>query len=255
MSPDAPDTPPQAQPKIGADEWVASHDRRRERARRRLGGLRAQRSSVSAAGAACSPSASPRRSLPLLTNNGYVLRVGFDTLIYMLLALGLNIVVGFAGLLDLGLRRVLRLRRLRLRDARLVASSASTGRRRLILTVVTGATVLLGLLVALALAAPRRRLPRDRDPLLRPAVRDGDEQRQPDLDPRLHARLQRHERPERDREHRSVPPLRAYLESLRATTTSRCCSSWSSSARSTSSAPRAPGVRGARCARTRSRPR
>ncbi len=40
--------------------------------------------------------------LPLLTNNGYILRVGFDTLIYMLLALGLNIVVGFAGLLDLG---------------------------------------------------------------------------------------------------------------------------------------------------------
>ena len=47
-------------------------------------------------------SASPRRSLPLLTSNGYVIRVGFDTLIYMLLALGLNIVVGFAGLLDLG---------------------------------------------------------------------------------------------------------------------------------------------------------
>ncbi len=40
--------------------------------------------------------------MPLLTSNGYVLRVGFDTLIYMLLALGLNIVVGFAGLLDLG---------------------------------------------------------------------------------------------------------------------------------------------------------
>ena len=31
-----------------------------------------------------------------------MLRVGFDTLLYMLLALGLNIVVGYAGLLDLG---------------------------------------------------------------------------------------------------------------------------------------------------------
>ena len=40
--------------------------------------------------------------LPFLTSNGYVLRVGFDTLIFMLLALGLNVVVGFAGLLDLG---------------------------------------------------------------------------------------------------------------------------------------------------------
>ena len=31
-----------------------------------------------------------------------MIRVGFDTLLYMLLALGLNIVVGYAGLLDLG---------------------------------------------------------------------------------------------------------------------------------------------------------
>ena len=47
-------------------------------------------------------SASPRRLVPLWTSNGYVIRVGFDTLLYMLLALGLNITVGYAGLLDLG---------------------------------------------------------------------------------------------------------------------------------------------------------
>ncbi|MGH3048901.1 MAG: branched-chain amino acid ABC transporter permease, partial [Gaiellaceae bacterium] len=40
--------------------------------------------------------------LPLLTSDEYIVRVGFDTLLYMLLALGLNIVVGYAGLLDLG---------------------------------------------------------------------------------------------------------------------------------------------------------
>src|SRR5581483_9156983 len=40
--------------------------------------------------------------LPALTSNDYIIRVGFDTLLYMLLALGLNIVVGYAGLLDLG---------------------------------------------------------------------------------------------------------------------------------------------------------
>ena len=40
--------------------------------------------------------------MPLWTNNDYVIRVGFDTLLYMLLALGLNIAVGYAGLLDLG---------------------------------------------------------------------------------------------------------------------------------------------------------
>ena len=34
--------------------------------------------------------------------SGYVRRVAFDTVIYMLLALGLNIVVGWGGLLDLG---------------------------------------------------------------------------------------------------------------------------------------------------------
>ena len=40
--------------------------------------------------------------VPLITGNQYVIRVGFDTLIYLLLALGLNVVAGWAGLLDLG---------------------------------------------------------------------------------------------------------------------------------------------------------
>lgn len=40
--------------------------------------------------------------LPVLTSNDYVIRVGFNTLVYVLLALGLNVVVGWAGLLDLG---------------------------------------------------------------------------------------------------------------------------------------------------------
>ncbi|MGH3001303.1 MAG: branched-chain amino acid ABC transporter permease, partial [Gaiellaceae bacterium] len=40
--------------------------------------------------------------LPVLDSSGYVRRVGFDTVLYMLLALGLNIVVGWGGLLDLG---------------------------------------------------------------------------------------------------------------------------------------------------------
>ena len=40
--------------------------------------------------------------VPLLSSNEYVIRVGVDTLIFALLALGLNVVVGFAGLLDLG---------------------------------------------------------------------------------------------------------------------------------------------------------
>ena len=40
--------------------------------------------------------------LPVVSSSGYVRRVGFDTVLYMLLALGLNVVVGWGGLLDLG---------------------------------------------------------------------------------------------------------------------------------------------------------
>ena len=40
--------------------------------------------------------------LPVLESGGYVRRVAFDTVLYMLLALGLNVVVGWGGLLDLG---------------------------------------------------------------------------------------------------------------------------------------------------------
>ena len=41
-------------------------------------------------------------SIPLVTDDGYVNAVVFDTLIFCLLAIGLNVVVGWGGLLDLG---------------------------------------------------------------------------------------------------------------------------------------------------------
>jgi branched-chain amino acid transport system permease protein len=44
----------------------------------------------------------PAAVFPFLTSQGNVFRYGLFTLVYALLALGLNIVVGFAGLLDLG---------------------------------------------------------------------------------------------------------------------------------------------------------
>ena len=40
--------------------------------------------------------------LPARRHSSYVQRVAFDTVLYMLLALGLNVVVGWGGLLDLG---------------------------------------------------------------------------------------------------------------------------------------------------------
>ena len=107
MSADGPDRPSEQapeprQPRIGADEWVASHEGAAGAAHRRL------RADPEAVRRSCRhrrsspPSASRAALVPLLTSNGYVIRVGFDTLLYMLLALGLNITVGYAGLLDLG---------------------------------------------------------------------------------------------------------------------------------------------------------
>jgi branched-chain amino acid transport system permease protein len=88
-------------PRIGADEWVASHAGRREGYDGLVGQLRERFERIprpwlfAAFGAAAA-------TLPLFTDNDYVIRVGFDTLLYMLLALGLNITVGYAGMLDLG---------------------------------------------------------------------------------------------------------------------------------------------------------
>ena len=99
-----PDRPDESRPlvaQVGVDSWVASYDDRRERGNGLFGRLRYELMRT------------PRPAfylvfalvaalLPLVTSNGYVIRVGFDTLLYMLLALGLSIVVGLAGLLDLG---------------------------------------------------------------------------------------------------------------------------------------------------------
>jgi branched-chain amino acid transport system permease protein len=97
----APETPGTTQPRIGKDEWVASHGERREQAAGLGGAVRMQVDRIPhpAWFIAFTIAAA---LVPLFTSNGYVIRVGFNTLIYMLLALGLNIVVGFAGLLDLG---------------------------------------------------------------------------------------------------------------------------------------------------------
>lgn len=93
-----PDVPDEVdRPRIGVDEWVASHEGRVERAAPLQEAIRRIPNPALFAGfvVVCA-------LIPVMTSNGYVIRVGFDTLLYMLLALGLNVVVGFAGLLDLG---------------------------------------------------------------------------------------------------------------------------------------------------------
>jgi ABC-type branched-subunit amino acid transport system permease subunit len=101
-SPEAPAPPDAAdRPRIGVDEWVAHAEERFERGR----GLEAL------LGRGWTATPPPVRllllvavagTLPVWMNEGDLFSYGLYTLLYAVLALGLNIVVGFAGLLDLG---------------------------------------------------------------------------------------------------------------------------------------------------------
>ena len=88
-------------PQVGADEWVSRHAQRREFLPSWLG--KAQQGTerigwwprLAIAGVA-------GVALPLLGLGQFQLQVGIDALVVALLAIGLNIVVGWAGMLDLG---------------------------------------------------------------------------------------------------------------------------------------------------------
>ena len=91
----------EASPAVGRDEWVARHGERRVRRGGVLGTIETRLAVVPwwawltlFVGVVC--------LLPVGSDSGYVRRVAFDTVVFMLLALGLNIVVGWGGLLDLG---------------------------------------------------------------------------------------------------------------------------------------------------------
>jgi ABC-type branched-subunit amino acid transport system permease subunit len=88
-----------AQSRIGVDEWVAQVEARQERTR--AAWIRHRWESLPPA-ARLGIFVVPAAIFPLLTSGGNLFRYGVFTLIYALLGLGLNIVVGFAGLLDLG---------------------------------------------------------------------------------------------------------------------------------------------------------
>src|SRR6516165_3574865 len=99
MSLDSP--PPAAGPQVGADEWVAREAGRHEYLPSWMGDTQRRWERIgwwprlALAGLA-------GLALPLIGLGGFQLQVGIDTLVIVLLALGLNIVVGWAGLLDLG---------------------------------------------------------------------------------------------------------------------------------------------------------
>ena len=84
-------------PGIGRDEWVAREATLRDEATSTVRFW--QRLPLTARfGGAVALTA----LLPVVVSSDYIVRVGVNTLIYALLALGLNLVVGWAGLLDLG---------------------------------------------------------------------------------------------------------------------------------------------------------
>jgi hypothetical protein len=87
------------QPRIGRDEWVASADERRAKS---IVGQAQNALDRTPAALKLVALALPFAAFPLVVESEYLLQVGIDTLIYVLLALGLNVAVGWVGLLDLG---------------------------------------------------------------------------------------------------------------------------------------------------------
>jgi branched-chain amino acid transport system permease protein len=89
------------QPRVGVDDWVAEHEARLER-RRGLAGVAERAIGVVPGWARLALFAAFAATLPLWMGRGDLFAYGIFTLLYCLLGLGLNVVVGYAGLLDLG---------------------------------------------------------------------------------------------------------------------------------------------------------
>ena len=88
-------------PRIGSDEWVA---REGERRARRGGILGAARRWIERTPPVVQLAVfvGVVAVIPFISSSQYVVRVATDTTIYAVLAMGLNVAVGWAGLLDLG---------------------------------------------------------------------------------------------------------------------------------------------------------
>jgi ABC-type branched-subunit amino acid transport system permease subunit len=87
--------------KVGVDEWVARSEERRARRTGRLAPVLDAWDRVPPV-ARLVIFAALVASVPYFTDSDFVIRVGVNTLLLAMLALGLNVVVGWAGLLDLG---------------------------------------------------------------------------------------------------------------------------------------------------------
>ena len=87
--------------RVGVDEWVANVEDRRER-RTGFAGLARRIDELVPPWTRLVLFAVIAASLPLWMGRGDLFAYGIFTLVYVLLGLGLNVVVGYAGLLDLG---------------------------------------------------------------------------------------------------------------------------------------------------------
>jgi branched-chain amino acid transport system permease protein len=92
---------PSTGPAVGQDEWVARHAEQRFFTGGPFGTLENRLREVPW-WAWLTLFVAALALFPLVESSGYVRRVAFDTVLYMLLALGLNVVLGWGGLLDLG---------------------------------------------------------------------------------------------------------------------------------------------------------
>jgi branched-chain amino acid transport system permease protein len=93
--------PPAPGPQVGADEWVARHAHKRESLPSWLGTV--QRASERVGWwPRLAIAALAGFALPLLGIGQFQLQVGFDTMVLATLAVGLNVVLGWTGMLDLG---------------------------------------------------------------------------------------------------------------------------------------------------------
>jgi ABC-type branched-subunit amino acid transport system permease subunit len=96
--------PPEASedgPRIGSDEWVARADERRAVQAGLLGAARRSVARVPSV-VLLTGFVTVVALIPFMSSSQYVVRVATDTTIYAVLAMGLNVAVGWAGLLDLG---------------------------------------------------------------------------------------------------------------------------------------------------------
>jgi branched-chain amino acid transport system permease protein len=87
--------------KVGVDEWVARSEERTEDGTGRGAGLR-RRWDATPPVARLAVIATLVALFPFMTDSDFAIRVGINALLLATLAIGLNVVVGWAGLLDLG---------------------------------------------------------------------------------------------------------------------------------------------------------